>query len=136
MSDKPADVGRVEGDWTVEFEELWDSSFTRDGDKNTFEFEKLKSYIQSLLNTRMDQHDKDVRRQAMEEVLEKLPKEKKTYPDEDKVNHFYIKHDPRDDREWHTGCAGCESECFNDCLSRVKEVLAIINTSSSAGESK
>jgi len=89
-------VGRVEGDWTVEFGEKFSLSFFATEDWNydfknnpsEFQFkswqekntniaktkqEMLKSFIRSLLNTRMEQHDQEVRRLQREEIKEHLP---------------------------------------------------------------
>jgi len=50
--------------WADDFESLWEASFDHDGEKNPFEFERLKDFIHQL-------PDKE-RQKVVEEVLEKL----------------------------------------------------------------
>lgn len=79
-----SDAGRVEGDWEIQFEKKWDdlqfklmSNGTDYENKNN-----IKSFIRSLLNTRMEQHDEEVRRLQREEIIEAI-NEKKKYRGED-----------------------------------------------------
>jgi hypothetical protein len=47
---KEKHCAKKEESWVRDFEDLWEASFDRESDKNTFEYERLLDFVKDLLS--------------------------------------------------------------------------------------
>src|ERR1035437_5259316 len=59
--------------WWEDFESLWESSTDNNGDKNTFEFERLKDFIRNLIARERKEGYEDGRLFGQHEQMEGIP---------------------------------------------------------------